>query len=78
MTVITARITVNSDGSISGRAPAQVPAGQHDVRLDLPLQALRLLPSQRFDARDMPSHDMGKWPAGTTLSREEIYRDDGR
>jgi hypothetical protein len=33
MMAITARITVASDGTISGRAPGQVPAGEHEASI---------------------------------------------
>ncbi len=35
MTIITTRIYVAADGTISGRAPAGVPAGQHEAEIVL-------------------------------------------
>ncbi len=77
MMTITARSTVTPDGTISGRAPAQVPAGEHDVRIDVPLQPADLPATTSFDVNDMPIHDMGSWPAGRTFNREEFHGDDG-
>jgi len=78
MTVITARITVAPDGTISGRAPGQVPAGEHEASIIVADWPARQVPSEPFDASDLPTHDLGPWPAGLSLRREDMYGEDGR
>jgi hypothetical protein len=78
MTVITARITVAPDGTISGRAPGEVPAGEHEASITVADRPARQLPIEPFDVNDLPTHDLGPWPAGLSLRREDLYSDDGR
>ena len=79
MTVITARITVAPDGTISGRAPGQVPAGEHEASITVADRPARQLPNEAFDVNDLPTHDLGPWPSsGLSLRREDLYGDDGR
>lgn len=78
MNEIRTRVVVGPDHRISGTAPTEVPAGEHEVTITLskplPLeQALRPL-----DPTDLPRHDLGAWPNGLSVRREEIYGDDGR
>jgi hypothetical protein len=42
MTIITARILVASDGTVSGHVPSAVPAGEHEVRITLADGAVHL------------------------------------
>ncbi len=80
MTVINARINVAADGSISGRAPRDVPPGDHPVAITVPEPVVneRMPDDEAWDESDLPSHDMGPWPEGLSLRREDIYGDDGR
>jgi hypothetical protein len=78
MTIITARIIVAADGTISGRAPGQVPAGEHEASITVADQPARQLPSEPFDMNDLPTHDLGPWPEGLSLRREDLYGDEGR
>ena len=78
MTVITARITVAADGTISGHAPGQVPAGEHEARITVADRSARQLPNEPFGVNDLPTHDLGPWPSGLSLRREDLYGDDGR
>ena len=78
MTVITARIIVAPDGTISGHAPGQVPAGEHEASITVADRLAQQLPSEPFDVNDLPTHDLGPWPAGLSLRREEFYGDEGR
>ena len=78
MTVVTARITVAQDGPISGRAPGQVPAGEHEAINTVADWPAQQLPTEPFDANELPSHDTGPWPEGLSLRREDLYGDDGR
>jgi hypothetical protein len=78
MTVITARIIVAPDGTISGRAPGQVPAGEHEASITVADRPVRQQPSEPFDVDDLPTHNLGPWPDGLSLSREDLYGDDAR
>jgi hypothetical protein len=78
MTIITARIIVAADGTISGRAPGQVPAGEHEASITVADRSARQLPSEPFDVNDLPTHDLGPWPEGLSLRREDLYGDEGR
>ena len=72
MPVVHATIRVAPDGTISGKAPAEVPPGEYDAPLELPAR------KPKRKALDLPLHDCGPWPDGFTVRREEIYGDDGR
>lgn len=76
MTVITTRIVIAEDGSVS--LGARVPAGEYVVSLELvdkPLQQPALEP---FDIDKLPVFDLGPWPENLSLRREDLYGDDGR
>jgi hypothetical protein len=77
MTIVTARITVAPDGTISGHAPAAVPAGEHQASITVGILEPPLADTP-FDINDLPVHDLGPWPEGFSVRREEIYDDDGR
>jgi len=76
--VVTARITVAADGTISGRAPGQVPAGEHEASIMVADGPARQVPSETFDVNALPTRNLGPWPAGLSLRREDLYGDDGR
>jgi len=78
MTEIRTRVLVGSDHRISGTAPAVVPAGEHEVTIIVALPATRQSASEPFDVDALPSHDLGVWPEGLSLRREDIYDEDGR
>lgn len=78
MTVITARITVAADGTISGHAPGRVPAGEHEASITVADEPARQEPSEPFDVNALPTRDLGPWPADMTLRREDLYGNDGR
>ena len=73
MTVITARITVAPDGTISGRAPSAVPPGEHPVAITVPSTPVGKL----FTMENFPIHDE-PWNDSVSLRREDLYDDDGR
>ena len=77
MTIVTTRIQVAEDGTISGRAPGGVPPGEHVVTLSVAVPA-RQEPTIPFDVDELPRHDLGPWPEGLSLRREDLYGDDGR
>jgi hypothetical protein len=78
MTVITTRIRVADDGTISGRVSQNVPAGEHEAWITIREPAPRRTPVKPFSLDDLPTIDLGPWPDGMTLRREEIYGEDGR
>ena len=76
MTVITTRITVALDGTISAAIP--LPAGEHVANIEVQDRPARHLPPLPFDVNALPVHDLGPWPDGLSLRREDMYGDDGR
>ena len=73
MTVITTRIQVAEDGTISGRAPDGVRPGEHEVAFTAPLKR----PGKPFTMENFPIDD-GPWDDSISLRREDMYGDDGR
>ena len=78
MTVIKAHVTITEDHRISGVAPAGVPAGEHEIAITVGAPLARQEPTPPFDVDDLPRRDLGPWPEGLSLSREDLYGDDGR
>ena len=76
MTVINTRITVAPDGAISTATP--LAAGEYTARIEVAEPPARQLPTEPFDADDLPTLDLGPWPEGLSLRREDMYGDDGR
>ncbi len=72
MTVITTRITVAPDGTIFGRAPREVPPGEHPVAITVATTPA----GKPFTMAHFPVHDLG-WDDSLSLRREDIYGDDG-
>lgn len=72
------RIRVDPDHRISGVAPHDVPPGEHEVTITLASSPARLTPTKHFSVEDLPRHDLGPWPEGLSLRREDIYDEDGR
>lgn len=75
MTRIRTRVRVDSDRRISGVAPPDVPPGEHRATIIVPP---RKRPRRKFRVDELPSHDLGPWPEGLSLRREDIYDEDGR
>ena len=73
MTVITTRITVAPDGTIFGRAPREVPAGEHPAVITVSTASA----GKPFTMKNFPVHDLG-WDDSVSLRREDMYGDDGR
>jgi hypothetical protein len=78
MAEIRTRVLVGPDHSISGTAPAVVPPGEHEVTINLAPSLTRQRPGKPFDVKTLPTHDLGPWPEGLSLRREDIYDKDGR
>ena len=72
------RVVVGPDHRISGTAPADVPAGEHEITITLPDRPDRAQMLRPLDPGDLPKHDLGPCPAALGLRREEIYGDVGR
>jgi hypothetical protein len=77
MSDVRARIHVDADHKISGVAPAEVPTGEHEITIAVS-PPVRQMAKKPFDVNDLPEHDLGPWPEGLSLRREDIYGDDGR
>jgi hypothetical protein len=73
MTVITTRLIVRPDGSISAAAP--LPAGEHAATITVAESPQR--PGKPFTMEHFPMHD-GPWDDSVSLRREDMYGDDGR
>jgi hypothetical protein len=73
MPVVTARIRIDADGTISGTAPRSVPPGEYEAPIEV---AVPKPPKRR--RLDLPLHDCGLWDDSVSLRREDIYGDDGR
>ena len=78
MTEIRARVLVGADRRISGTAPAAVPPGEHEIIITVAPAPAREPSDRPFDVEDLPTHDMGPWPQGLSLRRDDIYDEDGR
>jgi hypothetical protein len=70
MTVITTRLTVGPDGSIS--AADRLPQGEYAAVITVPEP-----PAPRRSILNLPVHD-GPWNDSVSLRREDMYGDDGR
>lgn len=75
MSSIRIRIQVAADHTISGIAPADLPAGEHEVVVGS--GPLVTPPVKPFRIADMPVYD-GPWDDSVSLRREDMYGDDGR
>ena len=75
MKTIQAVVNVGEDRMLTVQLPADLPTGEHSVVVVIEEQ-----PDRRpaFTMKEFPSHDVGPWPEGLTVRREEIYGDDGR
>lgn len=78
MTVITMRIAVAPDGTISGRASAgQLPPGEHDVSITLEAATPKPPNGKPFTMNGFPIHNV-LWDGSISLHREDMYDDEGR
>ena len=75
MTVINTRLIVTPEGTISISTP--LTAGEYTARIEIPEQLGPQSPTD-LDLDDLPVHDLGPWPEGLSLRREDMYGDDGR
>ncbi len=73
---MTTSLTVAADGSIS--SAESIPAGEYTATIERQDGLRQQLPKRPFDARDLPTLDLGPWPENLSLRREDLYGDDGR
>ena len=76
MTLITTRIIVRPDGTVSLAEP--LPVGEHVAQVEIADKLVAQPPLERFDINKLPVFDLGPWPKGLSLRREDMYGDDGR
>jgi len=75
MSTIRLRLQVAPDHTISGIAPAELPAGEHEVVVNI--EPAVTPPTKPFRMADFPVHN-GPWNDSISLRREDMYGDDGR
>jgi hypothetical protein len=66
--------TVSTDGMLTARVPPEVPPGEHRVVLTIQDEPA----PEEAEPFDFPVHDVGPWPEGLSLRREDMYDDWGR
>jgi hypothetical protein len=75
---IRTRLLVGADHTVTGKVPDDVPPGEHEAIITVLPPPARQKASRPFNVDNLPVIDLGPWPEGLTLSREDIYGDDGR
>jgi hypothetical protein len=78
MQEIRTRVHVAADRSITGLAPSDVPPGEHEAMIIVTVAPVRQDAKKPFSVDELPSHDLGPWPEGLSLRREDMYGDEGR
>jgi len=78
MNEIRTRVVVGPDRRIFGTAPAEVSQGEHEVTISVTKSPVLEQAAPSPDLTDLPRHDLGPWPDGLRLCREDIHGDDGR
>jgi hypothetical protein len=73
MRTIETTAVVTPDHTITVQLPADVPAGQCRVVVVVDSRG-----GEKPFPYNLPVYDVGPWPEGFTVSREQIYDDDGR
>jgi len=64
--------TVGPDGTLTARVPPEVPPGQHRVVVVIEEEWRGEETTELFD---FPAHNVGPWPEGLSLRREDMYGD---
>ena len=73
MNEIRTRVVVRPDHGISGTAPDEVPMGEHDVAITVAGRAAWEPAGGLLEPSGLPRHDLGTWPEGLSLRREDMY-----
>lgn len=79
MKTIETSITVSHDGTaiFELRLPTDVPAGRHRAVVVVDDRVAGAIAGSPLNS-GLPVHDVGPWPEGLSLRREDFYGDDGR
>ncbi len=76
MRALSATAVVSTDHKLTVQVPSDIPSGLHQVIVVLETtQPPGPLPHSEWR---LPVHNVGLWPEGFTVRREDIYGDDGR
>ncbi len=72
---IETKAVVREDGSLTAQVPSDVPPGEHDIVVMVGEE-----PEVQTERPplDLPLYDLGPWPEGLSLRREDMYDDWGR
>ena len=78
MAVVSTQLVVDAEGRVSLATPLS--AGTYSVDITLVDEPSNDQPGSRLTVGTFmfPTFDLGPWPEGVRLDREEIYGDDGR
>jgi len=75
MKTIEVDVIVKEGGTLSAEIPPDIPPGKHRALITM----LDEEPTETADSSvDLPVIDIGPWPAGLSLRREDMYDDWGR
>lgn len=75
MRTVETTATVGSDGTLTAQVPPEVRPGRHRVVLVIEEEATG---EDQPPMPDFPVIDVGPWPQGLSLRREDMYDDWGR
>jgi hypothetical protein len=80
MKTIETSATIAPDGKLHLHLhlPPDMPPGEYRVVLVMEEQPAGLAGQEKRPPLSLPVHDLGPWPAGLSLRREDIYGDDER
>jgi hypothetical protein len=74
MKTIQTNVVIGPEHTITIHLPSTFDPGTYRVTLVIDDQPI----GPKSDFSDFPVHDMGPWPEGLSLRREDMYDDDGR
>ena len=69
---------VNPDRTITVPLPPDVAPGASEVSIVVVVEELKPGSASSQPPLQFSAHDVGPWPAGFTVRREDIYDNDGR
>jgi hypothetical protein len=75
MKTIQMNVVVEPGRTVTLHLPDAIEPGTYQATLVIDDRPIRPLKS---DLSDFPVHDVGPWPEGLSLRREDLYGDDGR
>ena len=75
MRTIETTATLTDDRTLMVSVPVDLEPGQHRVVVVVDEQPI---PTGQPRPLELPVHDLGPWPEGLTLRREDLYDDWGR